>query len=57
MKYLRGLKKRYYKLSVIAVYSTIHKLFAIDSKYIYHKRAFEYDSSNKDPPIRFLNFT
>ena len=52
MKHLRGYTKRYYKLSIIAMYSTINKLCTIDSNFMYHKKAFEYDTVNKDPPFK-----
>ncbi len=55
MKHLRGYKKRYYKLSIIAMFSTANKLCTIDSNYMYHTKAFEYDPLNKDPPHTILN--
>ena len=51
MKHLKGYKKRYFSLAIIAVYSTLYKLCKIDAKYLYHKKAFEYIDYNKDPPF------
>ncbi len=51
MKNLRGYKKRYFKLSTIAMYSTLLTLCKEQSNFVYHKKAFEYDPLNKDPPV------
>ena len=56
MKHLKGYRKQYYKLSIIAMYSTLNKLCTIDSNFVYHKKAFEYDSLNKDPPNTIFNY-
>ena len=59
MKYLRGLKKRYFKLSIIAMYSTWHKLAEIAAAYEYHKKALEYQEYKTSPPreIFFLSYS
>lgn len=54
MKHLKGFNKRYFKLSTIAMYSTLLTLSREDSNYTYHKKAFEYDLLNKDPPFSTL---
>ena len=50
MKHLRGFTKRYFKLSIIAMYSTLYKLCRIESNYQYHLKAFEYQEQNNSPP-------
>jgi len=50
MKHLRGYKKNYFRLSTIAMYSTLHKLCWIDSNYKYYKKAFEYQEYKTSPP-------
>ncbi len=49
-RYLRGFKKRYFKLSLIAVYSGIKKLLCIDTNYIYHKFLFKEPKRQTSPP-------
>jgi hypothetical protein len=51
MKYLKGYGKRYFSLSIIAMYSTIDKLSTVDSNYQYHIKAFEYQQPTRAPPI------
>lgn len=56
MKNLRGYKKSYFKLAVIAMYSTISNLSKIEINMIYHKKAYENEINTLDPPLRhFLN--
>jgi len=50
MKHLKGYRKKYFKLSVIAMYSTLHKLCWMDSNYKYYKKAFEYQEYKTSPP-------
>ncbi len=51
MKNLRGYKKRYFKLSTIAMYSTINKLSTNETNNtLYHKRAYENKINSLDPP-------
>jgi len=50
MKHLRGFKKLYFKLSIIAMYSTLYKLCSIDNNFQYHLKAFEYLQPAKAPP-------
>ncbi len=50
MNYLKGYSKLYFKLSTIAMYSTLHKLSWIDSNYKNHKKAFEYQEYKTSPP-------
>ncbi|HEY9190222.1 MAG TPA: hypothetical protein VIM88_05095 [Sulfurovum sp.] len=54
MKHLRGYKKNYFKLAVIAMYSTLAKLCWIDSKFQYHKKAFVYHEYKTSPPCLSL---
>ena len=53
-KYLKGFMKRYFKLSVIAMYSTLYKLGAVDANYIYHKLLHKDPTKNTSPPINTL---
>jgi len=53
MKHLRGYRKRYFKLSIIAMYSTLHKLCWIDSNLKFYKKAFEYQEYKTSPPEKF----
>lgn len=50
MKNLRGYKKSYFKLAVIAMYSTICKLSKIEINMMYHKIAYENEIQSLDPP-------
>jgi len=50
MKHLRGYRKNYFRLSAIAMYSTLHKLCWIDSNYKFYKKAFEYQEYKTSPP-------
>lgn len=53
MKNLRGYKKRYFKLSTIAMYSTINKLSSNETNNaLYHKRAYENEICSLDPPFK-----
>lgn len=54
MKNLRGYKKRYFKLSTIAMYSTICKLSKIEINMLYHKLAYEASLPTRAPPKNFL---
>jgi len=51
MKNLRGYRKSYYKLAVIAMYSTLCKLSKIEINMMYHKRAYEHSIQSLDPPF------
>ena len=50
MKHLRGHSKRYFSLSAIAMYSTLHKLSTLDSNYRYHKYAYKKEECKTSPP-------
>ncbi|WP_164967688.1 hypothetical protein [Arcobacter sp. CECT 8985] len=51
MKNLRGYKKQYFKLSIIAMFSTIIKLCTVEiNNNLYHKRAYENEINSLDPP-------
>jgi hypothetical protein len=51
MKNLRGYNKRYFKLSTIAMFSTINKLCSVETNSnLYHKRAYENEINSLDPP-------
>lgn len=50
MKNLRGYKKSYFKLAVIAMYSTICNLSKIEINMMYHKSAYEDEINTLDPP-------
>ncbi|SFV70706.1 hypothetical protein MNB_SV-3-439 [hydrothermal vent metagenome] len=51
-KYLRGHTKQYFSLSVIAMYSTLHKLCTLDSNYQYHKLAYSLVPHKTAPPLK-----
>ena len=51
MKNLRGYNKRYFKLSTIAMYSTVSKLSKIEINMLYHKDAYENKIQSSDPPL------
>jgi len=50
MKHLRGYRRRYFSLAIIAMYSTLFKLSTIDANHQYHKHAFEYQEYKTSPP-------
>ncbi len=50
MKYLRGNKKRYFSLAIIAMYSTWQKLARLDSNYQYHMLAYRQPEHKTSPP-------
>jgi len=54
MKNLRGYKKRYFKLSTIAMYSTLCNLSKIEINMIYHKLAYETNLPTRAPPKNLL---
>jgi len=49
-KYLRGHNRQYFKLIVIAMYSTMHKLSTLDSSFQYHKLAYSPLPQKTAPP-------
>ncbi len=51
MKHLKGYKKRYFSLAVIAMYSTLYKLGGIDASYIYHKLSHKDPVKQTSPPF------
>jgi len=51
MKHLKGRKKRYFSLAIIAMFSTLHKLCRIDSNHQYHKSAFKIEENKTSPPL------
>ena len=51
MKHLKGYGKRYFSLSIIAMYSSLYKLCKADSNFQYHIKAFEYLPQKQAPPI------
>jgi len=57
MRYLKGYGKRYFSLAIIAMYSTIDKLSAVDIKrlYQYHITAWEYQQPKTGPPLYLFN--
>jgi len=50
MKYLKGFKKCYFKLTIIAMYSTWHKLYRELINYVYHISEQKELFYNKSPP-------
>jgi hypothetical protein len=54
MRHLRGYGKRYFSLAIIAMYSTLFKLSALDSNYQYHTKAFEYQEYKTSPPYLLI---
>jgi hypothetical protein len=56
MKFLKGFKRRYFKLSIIAMYSTWHKLAKIEAAFEYHKKALEYQEYKTSPPQKQILF-
>ncbi len=54
MKHLKGYKKRYFSLAVIAMYSTLHRLGRVDANYIYHKLSHKDPTKKTSPPINTL---
>ncbi len=56
MKHLRGYKRRYFSLAIIAMYSTLFKLCAIDTNYQYHKHTFEYQEYKTSPPYFYAYY-
>lgn len=54
MKNLRGYKKQYFKLSAIAMYSTLCNLSRIEISMIYHRKAYEASLPTRAPPEFFL---
>ncbi len=50
-KYLKGLKKRYFSLTIIAIYSTLHIIGRVDANYIYHKLSHKSPVKNTSPPF------
>ena len=54
MKHLKGYKKRYFSLVVIAMYSTLHRLNRVDTNYIYHKLSYKDPTKKTSPPINFF---
>ncbi|NQY23725.1 MAG: hypothetical protein HRT41_06800 [Campylobacteraceae bacterium] len=55
MKNLRGYKKSYFKLAVIAMFSTLCKLSKIEINMMYHKRAYEDSIKCLDPPFSIFS--
>ncbi len=54
MKHLKGYKKRYFSLAIIAMYSTLFKLNGRDASYIYHKLSHKDPTKKTSPPINAL---
>jgi len=50
MKHLRGYTRSYFSLSMIAMYSTLHKLCRLDSNYKYHKLPYSPLPQKTAPP-------
>lgn len=50
MKRIKGNKKRYFSLAIIALFSTLHKLWRLDANYKYHKLAFSPLPHKTAPP-------
>lgn len=51
MKHLKGNKKRYFSLAIIARISTLHKLSRVDSNHQYHQFAFKIEEYKTSPPV------
>ncbi|MEJ2436929.1 MAG: hypothetical protein P8Y43_02265 [Sulfurovaceae bacterium] len=51
MKYLKGFRRRYFSLAIIALYSTLYKLCRLDSNYQYHRLAFKLQENKTSPPF------
>jgi hypothetical protein len=56
MKHLRGYKKRYFSLAIIAMYSTLFKLCTIDNNRQYHLKAIKFQEYKTSPPLLTLNY-
>jgi len=56
MRHLKGYNKRYFSLAIIAMYSTLFKLCAVDANYQYHLKAFAYQEYKTSPPYTTFNF-
>ena len=54
MKHLKGYKKKYFSLAIIAMYSTLYKLSSKDTSYIYHKLSHKDPAKKTSPPINTL---
>jgi hypothetical protein len=54
MRYLRGFTKRYFSLAIIAVYSTLYRLYKIDANYKYHKISHKEPPKSTSPPYLLL---
>jgi len=52
-KHLNGYKKKYFSLSIIAMYSTINKLCKADINFQYHFKAYELIQPSQAPPSDF----
>ncbi|MDF1875316.1 hypothetical protein JHD48_06185 [Sulfurimonas sp. SAG-AH-194-I05] len=50
MKHLKGYKKRYFSLAIIAMYSSVHKLLHVESIQMYHTRALKHQEHKTSPP-------
>jgi len=56
MKHLRGYKKRYFSLAIIAMYSTLFKLCREESNHQYHLHSFEYQEYKTSPPYLYAYY-
>jgi len=52
-KLYKGLKKEYFNLKIITLYSTLYKIFQDFINYQYHLIEFKFELNNKDPPTKF----
>ncbi|OPX26221.1 MAG: hypothetical protein B1H07_04910 [Campylobacteraceae bacterium 4484_166] len=55
MKNLKGYKKRYFKMAVIAMYSTINKLIKTTTNFQYHKKSYIIIKPSQAPPTNKNN--
>ena len=52
MKHLKGYGKRYFSLAIIAVYSTVNKLYKDEINFKYHLNLFELLPLKQAPPLK-----
>ena len=56
MKYLKGFRRRYFSLAVIAMYSTLFKLSKNDSNRVYHLKPRIIKIPKTSPPHLLSSF-
>ena len=50
MKHLKGYRKKYFSLAIIAMYSTLFKLTKLDVNLQYHKLSWQFSDTLTSPP-------